>query len=222
MRKRLLAFITAFALMFAAPLGATAATGGTSNSKDYSTLAAKWWVWVLTQPASTNPVLDTTGAQCANQQSGSIWFLAGLFGTGGSVTRSCTIPAHTAVFFPLANAFDCEIAGSANATVDYVRSQTAFVKNGASNLYVNLDGQAVSPSPVEFEHSDLFTVTLAPDSLFGPDNAGYYDPCADSGYYALLNSLSPGSHVLQFSGTLTFSDGTSQTETATYNLTVAR
>ncbi|GAB2707786.1 hypothetical protein ACX801_07820 [Arthrobacter bambusae] len=215
MRKTLLAFITAIALMFAAPLAATAATG-TSNSKDYSALAAKWWSWVLPQPTSTNPLLDRTGAQCANQQSGNVWFLVGLFNTSDSVTRTCTIPAHTAVFFPLANAFDCELPGTPTDTVSYVRSQTAFVRDGASNLYVNLDGQAVSPSPIEFEHSDLFSVTLPTDNLFGASNAGFYNLCADSGYYALLKNLSPGSHVLQFSGTLG-----GQTITATYYLTIA-
>jgi hypothetical protein len=213
MRKTLLAFITAFALMFAAPLAATAATG-TSNSKDYSTLAARWWSWALTQPTATNPLLDTTGAQCANQQSGNTWFLAGLTGDG-NVTRSCTIPAHTAVFFPLANTFYCPDPG-VTQTLKEVRAATAFVRDGASNLYVNLDGKAVSPSPIEFESSEVFSLTLPADNIYGAP-ADTYSPCADSGYYALLNNLSPGSHVLQFSGTLG-----GQTITVTYNLTVSK
>jgi hypothetical protein len=68
---------------------------------------------------------------------------------------------------------------------------------------------------IEFEHSDLFSLTLGTDNIFGPEAASYYYPCADSGYYGLLSNLSPGSHVLQFSGTRS-----SQTITATYYLTV--
>lgn len=214
MRRILLAFIAALTLAFGASIPATAAT--TTNSIDYSTLAARWWTWALTQPPATNPLLDTTGAQCANQQSGNIWFLAGLIGTGGDVTRTCTIPAHTAVFFPLANAFDCELA-SANVAVKTVRAATAYVRDGASNLYVTLDGQAVPQNTIQFEQSDLFSLTLGTDNIFGADAAGYYYPCADSGYYALLRNLSPGTHVLVSSGTLG-----GQTITATYYLTVSK
>lgn len=215
MRKTLLAFVTAFALMFAAPLAATAAT----NSNDYSTLAAQWWTWALTQPTSTNPLLDTTGALCTNQQSGNTWFLGGLFNSSGSVTRTCTIPAHTNVFFPLANYVDCEYATD-NVPVKTVRSLSAFVQDGVSNLSVTLDGNAPSPSPIEFEHSDVFSLNLPDNNLFGA-SPGFLNPCADSGYYALLKNLSPGSHVLQFSGTLTQPGQTPSTISATYNLTIS-
>ena len=58
-------------------------------------------------------------------------------------------------------------------------------------------------------------MTLPADNVFGqPSYAGFYNLCADSVYYELLH-LSPGSHVLQFSGTLA---GT--TTTAIYNPTV--
>lgn len=219
MRKTLLAFVAAIAMMLATPLAATAATN-TSNTQDYSTLAARWWTWALTQPTSTNPILDTTGAQCANQQSGKTWFLGGLFSTSGSVTRSCTIPAHTDVFFPLANYVDCEYATD-NVPVKTVRSFSAFVRDGASNLSVTLDGQTLSPGPIEFEHSDIFSLNLPADNVFGVP-AAFLNPCADSGYYALLKNLTPGSHVLQFSGTLTQPGQTPSTISATYNLTITK
>lgn len=210
MKRILTALFAALILMFGTPLAANAAT---SNSRDYSTLAARWWTWALTQPASTSPLLDTTGAHCANQQSGNTWFLVGLFNTGGTVTRNCTIPTHTAVFFPLANAFDCELATD-NVPAKTVRTATDYVQNGASNLSVTLDGISMA-SAIEFEHSDLFSLTLGADTIFGSDAAGYYYPCVDSGYYALLSNLSPGTHTLQFTGALS-----SQTINVTYYLAV--
>src|SRR5439155_23432452 len=68
----------------------------------YSDWAARWWQWALAQPLSTNPVLDTTGANCAAGQSGRVWFLAGTF-SAGTVSRSCTVPAGTALLFPVLN-----------------------------------------------------------------------------------------------------------------------
>ena len=69
-------------------------------------------------------------------------------------------------------------------------ARTDFVQAGASNLSVTLDGRATSPSPIEFEHSDVFTFNLPDNNVFGAP-AGFKSPCADSGYYALLNNLSP-------------------------------
>src|SRR5262249_651342 len=67
----------------------------------YSTLAAGWWEWALTQPASTNPILDTTGANCGVGQSGLVFYLAGNF--GGSSSRTCTVPYGKTIVFPILN-----------------------------------------------------------------------------------------------------------------------
>jgi hypothetical protein len=68
----------------------------------YGEWSARWWQWLLSIPAATNPNSDTTGANCAQEQAGPVWFLAGTFG-GSAVTRSCTVPAGKALFFPILN-----------------------------------------------------------------------------------------------------------------------
>jgi hypothetical protein len=66
----------------------------------YQQWGAKWWQWVLSIPASINPILDTTGANCDVDQSGPVWFLAG----GPPIAeRNCTIPAGKMIFFPIIN-----------------------------------------------------------------------------------------------------------------------
>jgi hypothetical protein len=50
-----------------------------------SDLGASWWQWALSIPTAQNPLLDTTGANCAQKQDGPIWFLAGV-GFGGATT----------------------------------------------------------------------------------------------------------------------------------------
>ncbi|WAH99214.1 hypothetical protein [Arthrobacter sp. MMS18-M83] len=225
MKKAIFAFVSTSMLLLAAPLAASAlpvaapaGAAAPSVANSYSPLAAKWWVWVLSQPASSNPLLDTNGSQCANQQSGPTWFLAGLFNTGGSVTRNCTVPAHTNLFFPLANTFDIELQ-SAHKTPAFVRGVVAQagVQNGASNLTVTFDGTAVGPGVVKYEESPIFKVTLPSDNIFGdPTFAGVYEPGADAGYYAMIPDVLPGTHTLNFTGTLN-----GQTINSTYALAVA-
>jgi hypothetical protein len=216
MKKVLLAFITAAMLIMAVPLTALAAPGATSTAvqstaqkdvKDYSALAAKWWIWALSQPTSTNPLTDTTGAQCGNQQTGDVWFLAGTFNTGGKEKRTCSVPAGTNLFFPLINVVDIEPQAD-HRTPAYVRGQVASVdvKNRASNLTVTFDGIAIGPDVVQYEESPIFAVTLPDDNIFGGAAAGapggVYEPCADAGYYALIKNALPGKHTLNFTGTL--------------------
>src|SRR5262245_38045217 len=71
--------------------------------QSYGRWAAEWWQWVLGIPAAVNPLTDTTGAQCAQRQVDTVWFLAG--SASGPVVRSCTIPAGVSLFFPLINTF---------------------------------------------------------------------------------------------------------------------
>ncbi len=71
-----------------------------NNTKNYSVLAAGWWTWSLTQPAATNPSLDKTCTQCAKQAERKNLVPPGIWNTGGTITRSCTIPAHSDLFFP--------------------------------------------------------------------------------------------------------------------------
>jgi hypothetical protein len=75
--------------------------GDQPNGHTYGEWVAAWWRWALSQPASTNPILDSNGAFCANEQEGEVWFLAG--SAGEMVTRSCTVPKKTALMFPVVN-----------------------------------------------------------------------------------------------------------------------
>ena len=46
-----------------------------------------------------NPITDLTGRYCCEGQKSPVWFLAGTF--GNSVRRKCSIPHHSAIFFPI-------------------------------------------------------------------------------------------------------------------------
>src|SRR6478672_10896192 len=71
--------------------------------KTYSNWGALWWQWFLQTPAPQNPVLDTTGANCAvGQPVPGTFFLAGTF-DGSTVFRNCTVPVGSGFLIPILN-----------------------------------------------------------------------------------------------------------------------
>jgi hypothetical protein len=107
------------------------------SGKTYGEWSAIWWRQVAATPPGANPVLDQSGTQCEKgDQAGSpVFFLYGTF--GGSVTRTCAVPANRVLFFPLVNSF-----AAAEGTVPEMRdSLTDFVKS-VSSLQASIDGEA--------------------------------------------------------------------------------
>lgn len=196
MIKKFLALLAATALAISTPLSASAAPAAAPT---YGSLAAKWWIWAGSQPVPTNPLVDKTGKDCANGQTGNIWFLAGAIG-GGDITRTCTLPAGSDLFFPLINVVDIE-AKADNRTPGDVRRILASVdvRNSTSNLTVTFDGKAIGPDVIRYEESPMFALTLTKNNIFNAP-AEDYDPCGDNGYYALIRGATPGVHTLNFTG----------------------
>src|SRR5215470_13313076 len=64
--------------------------------KTYGEWSVEWWRFVLSQPPATNPLFDTTGADCAIGQSGSVFFLVGAAGSGTPTRDDCMVPAGKA------------------------------------------------------------------------------------------------------------------------------
>src|SRR5262249_59099704 len=68
--------------------------------KTYGAWSAAWWQYVLAQPTGSNPLLDSTGAMCATNQSGPVFFLVGASGPGTENRNNCVVPTGKALFFP--------------------------------------------------------------------------------------------------------------------------
>lgn len=203
--------------------------GAHPYGQSYSQWAADWWSWVLTQPAAVNPLLDPTGANCAQGQSGRVWFLVGTFGAG-TATRSCTVPKGTALLFPVLNSFSgaTRLDPPEQQTEAYQRMQVTPQMRAATDLQASIDGVAV-PSIKEryFEESVVFRVVLPADNIFGvnrlcepsatPDAGCVVFPTVDAGYYLMVKPLTPGTHTIHFTGTAAFG-----TVEVTYTITVVK
>jgi hypothetical protein len=174
--------------------------------KTYGEWSAKWWQWAVNIPASNSPIVDTTGADCAVNQSGKVWFLAGTATStagGPAVTRTCTVPSGKAILFPIINAECSTIEGNgttqaqlsacAKGIIDPVATVTATVDG------VNLQDLTPPNSPYRVQ-SPLFTFKSVQDNPFSIP-AGQSPSVAD-GYWILLAPLSTGQHTIHFLGAI--------------------
>jgi len=195
----------------------------TAHGKSYEGWAETWWQWVFAQPASTNPILDTTGEHCAQGQQGHVWFLGASFPAFAKVNRDCTIPTGTALFFPVLNGIADNNGESTVFTKEQLQARCdSFVDNPAT-LAVTVDGKALTnladyriDDTFFFYHADQsFLEVLAPPGVLETTTPA--PGAASCGYYVMLTPLSQGQHTLHIQAT--FTDGTDAAD-ATYNLTV--
>lgn len=185
------------------PLGAWADDRGDDDART----GAAWWQWAFSAPTAANPLADADGSNCMVGQRGKTWYLAGSF-NGGSVSRKCTIPQGVKLFFPVANSvwFDnpgvCGQVGS--IPVAQLRASAAQFVDSLTAVRVTGDSRTVRS--VRRLRSEVFPLAFPADNLFAPlcvnDGgfpAGVYPRSVDDGWYAEVDDLSVGTHMLQIS-----------------------
>jgi hypothetical protein len=197
--------------------------------KTYGELNASWWQWFFSVRASENPGLATDGAvDCSVGQSGDVWFLAGHFLSGGTFTRSCSIPAGKALFVPLINSWVDNVCNTPPLTVDQLRALAADFVSPAKNLHASIDGSTIlyqrAISPV-FSYNLPSTKDNMLYAAFGISLPGpcwpslHVYPAVADGFYTLLPPLTAGSHSLNFGGSVGSGKNAFKLD-MTYNLTV--
>jgi len=206
-------------LLLAAVLPALAGKGNAGNpgilppqshayGKTYAEWSVKWWQWVFSLPATNSPILDT--GDCSAGQSGHVWFLAGAF-VGTTNTRSCTIPAGVALFFPISDGFadNTDCPSSDTFSVEQLVGFASGFPDSSSGMSCTIDGVPVKgledsiTSPYRLG-PQVFSYTLASTdniiaNFFGlaciPDGITVAT-AAEDGVYLLLAPLSAGQHTI--------------------------
>jgi hypothetical protein len=135
--------------------------------RTYADWTASWWQWVLSIPKIDNPLLDQNGKNCANNQSGPVWFLAGTL--QGQAERSCTIPEEL------------------TARVRYEMDEITNIRAMVSGTNVNELRQYRIQSPP-------FNVTLPTDNVLGLP--AQTTKMMSEGYWLFLKPLEPGNYDL--------------------------
>jgi hypothetical protein len=185
----------------------------------YGDWSAAWWQYVLSIETGANPVLDTTGNNCGIAQSSApVFFLAGA-GTTDPVTRTCTVPAGKALFFPILNV-ECSTVEASPFHGDNAQELRTCVADfintvDEDTLQASIDGKNVQNLTDFRVQSPLFDFIMpAANNFLGLPGVTSGSSVSD-GYWLLLKPLSPGSHVIHFEGAEV---GFSQN--VTYNLIV--
>ena len=191
----------------------------------YGTWGARWWQWALSAPLGADPITDPDGSRCDYAQSGPVWFLAG--NSGGTTVRSCTVPAGSALFFPLVNfyanypcppEFGFEPAPG-QTLEEFLREFATGVIDGAANMAVDVDGVSLGDVSSFRGTSDLFLLDIDPSwAAADPCVTGDPQPAVVDGFWMMLAPLTPGPHTLHFHAELPAFGGF--TVDVTYNLTV--
>lgn len=174
--------------------------GSTYAGQTLGEWSAEWWQAVLGTPVDSNPLDDPTGAftQSFNNPSSPVFFLAGTFGSIAS--RSVTVTDEQAIFFPLVNAVDVNVAMQ---TADALRTEIKNFVPAVESLFATIDGTSIDESEL-FTHqepSPVFSVALPNDNIFGLPT-GVYQPAVSDGYWLMIEPLSPGEHTISFGGTV--------------------
>ncbi len=185
----------------------------------YAEWTAKWWQWAYSMPEAINPMIDDTGRNCANNQTGPVWFLAGT--GGGAVTRECTIPSDKGILIPIINV-ECDSA--TEPALDTEAELRACAKEDQDTVIgkeITVDGLNVGNLDSYRFQTSVFNLTLPENNIAGvaPQTA----KAVSDGFWILLEPLPPGMHEVKFKALLGDPTATGATNFAldvTYLLTV--
>lgn len=132
--------------------------------RTYAEWTARWWHWVLSIAKTENPLVDEDGKNCASNQSGPVWFLAGTL--KGHAERSCAIPADKAILFPVINV-EASFAEGDGTTDEELAARTKFEMDQITDIRAMISGTNVDELKQYRIQSPLFDVTLPTDNVLG-------------------------------------------------------
>jgi hypothetical protein len=204
------AIVIAISVILALAVAAPIASGQTaSQPQDLKALSGEWWTWAISEPSPLDGDYKQ-GRRCKGEFVEGVFFLAGT--TGGDATRTCTVPADTALFFPVLNSF---ITDDEEA---YPEGPTNFVDTALANgeFSATLDGEDLEIIRIA---TGPFTLTVPKPNIFKAP-PGPYTAVSDGLWVYLPQGLEPGEYTLQFGGTSVTAEGEPFSLDVTYNLIV--
>jgi hypothetical protein len=196
---------------------------GTYGGRTYQEWQVRWWQTIFSIPVVNGDHPLISGGAFGGENG--VLFLAGV---GGGASFDLTIPAGTALFFPVINA-ECSVLepdpfhGDDEASL---RACANMHMDNTSGRFAVLDGVPVNNlDDFRFE-SPLFEFGPLPENnifqFLGLDApAGTTSPSVDAGYYLLITpfgAFGEGEHVIHFGGTF---DQFGVSIDTTYNINVA-
>lgn len=182
--------------------------------------------WMYAQPFDHNPFFDATGANCAVDQHGPVWFLAPIASMApGNYTRACTIPQSKAILLmamDLSETYPCPDPNfkpqPGQSLYDFLVADSKTYPTAAA-LEIKLDGRPVHDAlSYKYISENLYSLKGDPSlqAPFDPCITGDWQPAVSNGIFFMLRPLSRGQHVLVRRST----GATGNVNTFTYYLTI--
>jgi len=172
------------------------------DGQDAADFAVSWWRWLMSAPDGRDIMADDSGALCALNQSGPVWYLAGSYDTG-AVSRSCAVPAGKYLFVPVAQSMLWDSADGRDCHL--LQADVKTVMDTAHELFLEVDGKSEAVQT---------SIRAAPKKCFTlPNETDIY---ATDGYWLLLKPLPKGQHIIRFGGKL--GDGGINAEDSAQNI----
>jgi hypothetical protein len=169
------------------------ASDATVSGKTYSQWAAEWWKWNLQFDCAHFPIRDVDGSLENQNQSGSVFLLAGKRGN----TLSVTVPSGKTIFLPLIT-FESDYPCASDTSAHPAPGETVEHYLTTSTQGGVIDGDSIANMSSFKIMSPLFTMSA------NADLANCFDDCINGteqsfvagGYFFMLKPLSPGTHTI--------------------------
>lgn len=194
---------------------------------DIATWAERATQWIWGTPLERSPLFDDTGANCAVNQQGPVWYIARIAGPPVfSGTRTCTIPRHKAIFLyigAVVNSYPCPDPSwhpaPGQSLSEFMLADAKFFMDTVDRLEVSLDGRQFDDVfSYRYHSDDLFELTgdLSLQEALDGCITGWGQPAVLDGYFMMFKPLKRGTHTIVVHGTNTFGHD----KTFTYYLTI--
>lgn len=159
-----------------------------------------WWTWALQAPATMNPLNDQTGQWADFDNERPVFFAAGAL--SGSFERTFTVQEGTPILIPVYNFVSLAFNSD---PPDYADKAVAEWEAGVTSLSATIDGDPIENIEAYLVQTDHFTPGAPkPNSLlqtFGIPPGDDLFPSKGSGYWLMIEGLTPGPHTITVSGT---------------------
>jgi hypothetical protein len=178
--------------------------------KSYGEWSKEWWLYTMPKGLDVNPFGFGTDGTLG--QSGKVWFLGGTFvgPWDNTISREITIPAGTALFFPIMNVecstIETEASGFHGDNEAELREcakgwADQMVAGNWGPLYCIVDGVVLNNVEQYRCSTPLISITLP---ALAADNNIFFVPVAEGtqvssvgdGIYIMLAPLAVGTHSL--------------------------
>ena len=176
--------------------------------KGYGEWAEEWIKWVLSIPKPANPIIDTTGKNCAEKQTSPVWFLVGTF--GNSVKRQCQINHEMAIFFPIIEK-ECSLAeeGDQLKTEEDLCNRARDLMDVIIDMRVMIDGISLKSLNRYRARSRVFDLVFPPNNVYGV-SSGTTRSVTD-GYWLLIKPMTIGNHIIHINASSSIPKGPAET-----------